>query len=266
MQNNLTKSTARDLAHKLMAARELLAKGTLSGMYEAIAQMCNHRNWDTMSAALEDRTKRVEFRLKEYKNTLPLAASVDVGDGLLLGMDMRAPDDNASPDWAFLEINQGLMDRLTQAREQVIVNEFKRVTLESWPESFATDFFPESDDDGHFNMQNIEIVVDAASFQLRATPKHTTYQCTSQWTYFSDLDAALAARKKGETGANGLDWLTDRLLLSVRDMYGEMGDGVKQSIQEAVLPDGGKLSDEELDIWFSSATLRSELEKIFVYE
>lgn len=61
--------------------------------------------------------------------------------------------------------------------------------------------------------------------------------------------------------------MTDSLLISVRDFYGEMGPKkLVELLQEAVLPDGGKLDDDANDIYFCASGIRDELEKIFVYE
>lgn len=212
MQNNLTTSQAKDMAHKLMGMRELLASGNLADMYEAVAKLNGARNWDAYAAELAKTDTSVNSRLS--RGDLPAGAFLQVDKPFVVAFDTRTEELHEGPAFGFMVVDQQLMDRVLSARQHLLANDFKQVTLGCYLANVQVSFARSS----YFRMENEEVVVDAQAMRIRGVPKYDTAYVRGAWLEYSLLQQALLCQGDVNATLPSALWLNEHLLLVVDDL------------------------------------------------
>lgn len=173
MEINLNETTVRAMANRLRTHLQASAsiECSLSMSLESTAKMLGHKNWDTLIGILrkeETPAAEVARRLKDWATFGWREKPPVVGKPFVLMWEAFACSEwGDGPSWAKIEVTQEFVNELhrqqTQCLEQTLSSIHVDYQCEQWH------------NDDELRIRGEELVVDRASFWLRAYPKHADY-------------------------------------------------------------------------------------------
>lgn len=249
MQTRLSIALVTSVASALQAAAHS-AGGNLerAAAMDQASQSLVGQNWAAVSATLDKRQAMQSNRLC-YHTALPAGTSLELAKPIRLLVEMSTDNPaGGCPNHVVFTLDQSKLDAILAAREQLLDNHYRSVDLDLYDidgmrQNIHFRALPESDLDGYFNLQDGVLRVLETSFRFRASPKHTTYDCTSAHVDLRELREVLANQEVGHSKGQMI-WIKPDVLLVQKSLDGfHIQDFVEQLVTDAESYEG---EDDEL--------------------